>query len=133
MDSLDLFIATLRDLAEAAKRGDVERFKQAPRLAPRRRLDETTAAREPKLRWQPDAARQRGSGVGLGRPGRDLKKMPLLRSRKPRSFPGTPGLGRLRRVCSEAIPARGIIRVGKTSTVPLVCALMSSTGPLTPP
>ena len=25
----------------------------APRLAPRRRLDETKAAREPKLRWKP--------------------------------------------------------------------------------
>ena len=50
--------ATLRDLAEAAKRGDVERFKQAPRLAPRRRLDETKAAREPKLRWRPDQARK---------------------------------------------------------------------------
>ncbi len=57
-DSLDLFIATLRDLAEAAKRGDVDRFKQAPRLAPRRRLDETRAARQPKLRWQPDTARK---------------------------------------------------------------------------
>jgi len=51
--SLDLFVATLRDLAEAAKRGDVERFKQAPRLAPRRRLDETRAAREPRLKWTP--------------------------------------------------------------------------------
>ncbi len=49
--SLDLFIATLRDLAMAAKAGDVERFHQAPRLAPRRRLDETRAARAPKLSW----------------------------------------------------------------------------------
>ncbi len=57
-ESLDLFIATLRDLAEAARRGDVERFKQAPRLAPRRRLDETKAAREPILRWRPDQARK---------------------------------------------------------------------------
>jgi len=54
-ESLDLFIATMRHLAEAAKAGDVERFKQAPRLAPRRRLDETRAARQPKLRWRPDA------------------------------------------------------------------------------
>ncbi|MCL4767949.1 MAG: aminomethyl-transferring glycine dehydrogenase subunit GcvPB [Hyphomicrobiaceae bacterium] len=60
-DSLDLFIATLRHLAEAARRGDVERFKQAPRLAPRRRLDETRAAREPKLRWQPDPARRQAA------------------------------------------------------------------------
>ncbi len=50
--SLDLFIATLRDLALAAKAGDVERFTQAPRFAPRRRLDETKAAREPRLTWK---------------------------------------------------------------------------------
>ena len=43
----------MRKLAEAAKSGDLDRFKQAPRLAPRRRLDETKAAREPKLRWRP--------------------------------------------------------------------------------
>jgi glycine dehydrogenase subunit 2 len=51
--SLDLFIATLRDLAMAAKRGEVERFTGAPRYAPRRRLDETRAARQPVLRWTP--------------------------------------------------------------------------------
>jgi glycine dehydrogenase subunit 2 len=50
--SLDLFIATLRDLAMRAKRGDAERFRQAPMLAPRRRLDETRAARAPKLKWE---------------------------------------------------------------------------------
>ena len=50
--SLDLFIATLRNLAMAAKGGDVERFKQAPQFAPRRRLDETKAAREPRLTWK---------------------------------------------------------------------------------
>jgi glycine dehydrogenase subunit 2 len=54
--SLDLFIATMRDLAEAARNGDLERFREAPRLAPRRRLDETKAAREPKLRWKLGAA-----------------------------------------------------------------------------
>jgi glycine dehydrogenase subunit 2 len=53
--SLDLFIATLRDLAMAAKRGDKERFVAAPRYAPRRRLDETKAARQPVLRWTPSA------------------------------------------------------------------------------
>ncbi len=47
--SLDEFIATMRALAQAAKSGDHERFKQAPRFAPRRRLDETKAAREPRL------------------------------------------------------------------------------------
>jgi glycine dehydrogenase subunit 2 len=50
--SLDLFVATLRDLVMRAKRGEAERFRQAPMLAPRRRLDETRAARSPKLRWE---------------------------------------------------------------------------------
>jgi glycine dehydrogenase subunit 2 len=50
--SLDHFIAALRGLAEAAKAGDAARFKEAPRFAPRRRLDETKAAREPRLRWR---------------------------------------------------------------------------------
>jgi glycine dehydrogenase subunit 2 len=35
----------------AAKRGEAERFTAAPRHAPRRRLDETRAARAPVLRW----------------------------------------------------------------------------------
>jgi glycine dehydrogenase subunit 2 len=51
--SLDLFIATLRDLAMAAKRGDKERFTGAPYFAPVRRLDETRAARNPVLKWTP--------------------------------------------------------------------------------
>ncbi len=51
--SLDLFIMTLRDLAFSAQRGETERFTGAPHLAPRRRLDETRAARAPKLRWTP--------------------------------------------------------------------------------
>ncbi len=51
--SLDLFIATLRDLAIAAKRGDTERFTGAPYHAPMRRLDETRAARSPVLKWTP--------------------------------------------------------------------------------
>ncbi len=49
--SLDLFIMTLRDLAFGVKRGETDRFTQAPRLAPRQRLDETLAARQPILRW----------------------------------------------------------------------------------
>ncbi|MCC7347154.1 MAG: aminomethyl-transferring glycine dehydrogenase subunit GcvPB, partial [Variibacter sp.] len=53
--SLDLFIASLRDLALAAKRGDSARFTGAPYHAPRRRLDETRAARTPVLRWTPPA------------------------------------------------------------------------------
>ncbi|MFL5324987.1 MAG: aminomethyl-transferring glycine dehydrogenase subunit GcvPB [Microvirga sp.] len=51
--SLDLFVAALRDLAMAAKRGDAERFSGAPYHAPRRRLDETRAARQPILKWAP--------------------------------------------------------------------------------
>jgi len=50
--SLDLFVATLRDLVLRAKRGEATRFHAAPTLAPRRRLDETRAARQPKLRWE---------------------------------------------------------------------------------
>ena len=49
--SLDLFIMTLRDLAIAAKAEKRERFQSAPVHAPRRRLDETRAARQPVLRW----------------------------------------------------------------------------------
>ena len=49
--SLDLFIMALRDLAMAAIRGETERFSGAPYHAPRRRMDETRAARQPILRW----------------------------------------------------------------------------------
>ena len=52
-DSIDQFIASLRHLAAKATAGDAEFFHQAPRLAPRRRLDETAAARKPILRWRP--------------------------------------------------------------------------------
>lgn len=50
---LDRFIRSMRSLAERAKSGDVESFKQAPIYAPMRRLDETQAARKPVLRWTP--------------------------------------------------------------------------------
>jgi glycine dehydrogenase subunit 2 len=49
--SLDLFLMTLRDLAQSALRGEKDRFVTAPHYAPRRRLDETRAARQPVLRW----------------------------------------------------------------------------------
>jgi len=49
--SLDLFIMTLRDLAMKALKGEREGFLAAPNLAPRRRLDETRAARQPILKW----------------------------------------------------------------------------------
>jgi glycine dehydrogenase subunit 2 len=48
---LDRFVEALRALAAAAKAGDVHRFKGAPFHAPLRRLDETLAARKPKLKW----------------------------------------------------------------------------------
>jgi glycine dehydrogenase subunit 2 len=52
---LDQFIATMRDLAARAKAGRAAEFKAAPTMAPRRRLDETLAARKPVLRWRPSS------------------------------------------------------------------------------
>jgi glycine dehydrogenase subunit 2 len=54
-DSLDRLIESMRFLARQAKAGDTARFTEAPRLAPRRRLDETQAARRAILRWRPPA------------------------------------------------------------------------------
>ena len=54
-ESMDVFIDTLRGLAADATAGGAERFIGAPYLAPRRRLDETLAARQPRLRWTPEA------------------------------------------------------------------------------
>jgi glycine dehydrogenase subunit 2 len=51
--SLDQFVAVVQALAAAARSADIGRFATAPRLAPRRRLDETLAARRPVLRWRP--------------------------------------------------------------------------------
>jgi glycine dehydrogenase subunit 2 len=51
---LDRFCHALTLLAQAAKAGDVERFTGAPYLAPMRRLDETLAARKPRLTWRPE-------------------------------------------------------------------------------
>ena len=50
---LDQFIASLRAIAERARAGD-ETLALAPVLAPRRRLDETSAARKPVLSYQTD-------------------------------------------------------------------------------
>ncbi len=55
--SLDVFIGSMRSLAESIASGDVERFTSSPHLAPVGRLDETTAARNPILRWR---AREQG-------------------------------------------------------------------------
>ncbi len=52
--TLDQFIAALRSVAERAKAGD-EALKSAPHYAPRRRLDETQAARKPVLVWKEPA------------------------------------------------------------------------------
>ncbi len=53
--TLDAFIASMRALAERARAGDAAFFHEAPRMSPRRRLDETAAARHPVLRWRPPA------------------------------------------------------------------------------
>ncbi len=47
-DTLDLFITAMHSIAERARAGD-ESLKAAPVYAPRRRLDETLAARKPVL------------------------------------------------------------------------------------
>ncbi|MEW4466404.1 aminomethyl-transferring glycine dehydrogenase subunit GcvPB [Parasphingorhabdus sp. JC815] len=49
--AIDQFIGALRSVAKRAKAGD-ELLKSAPHYAPRRRLDETQAARKPVLVWQ---------------------------------------------------------------------------------
>ncbi|WP_121115139.1 aminomethyl-transferring glycine dehydrogenase subunit GcvPB [Croceibacterium ferulae] len=53
--SLDQFIASMRAIAERANAGD-ENLGAAPMLAPRRRVDETAAARKPRLVWREPAA-----------------------------------------------------------------------------
>lgn len=55
---LDQFCDALLSLAKEAKAGNTDKFKAAPVFAPRRRLDETAAARRPVLKWtapDPDA------------------------------------------------------------------------------
>jgi len=56
--SLDQFAAVLNGLAIRARAGDAASFRAAPRLTPRRRLDETGAARKPVLRWRPTPVQQ---------------------------------------------------------------------------
>jgi len=60
-ESLDQFIAVVRGLAERAKAGDAAGFQAAPMLTPRRRLDETAAARRPVLRWRPEEPREQAA------------------------------------------------------------------------
>ena len=52
-ESLDQFIEVMKGLAQRAKSGDTAYFHAAPTMTPRRRLDETAAARKPVLRWRP--------------------------------------------------------------------------------
>jgi glycine dehydrogenase subunit 2 len=53
--TLDAFVASVRALVARARAGDSRFFHDAPRFTPRRRLDETRAARNPVLRWRPPA------------------------------------------------------------------------------
>ncbi|KRB79336.1 glycine dehydrogenase [Sphingomonas sp. Root710] len=55
--TLDQFIGALRSVAGRAKAGDAA-LKAAPALAPRRRLDETAAARKPVLVWKDEMLAQ---------------------------------------------------------------------------
>jgi glycine dehydrogenase subunit 2 len=50
--TLDRFCDVMEELAADAKAGNTTRFTAAPMKAPRRRLDETRAARSPVLRWE---------------------------------------------------------------------------------
>jgi glycine dehydrogenase subunit 2 len=56
--ALDQFADTVSGLAARAIAGDAGSFHAAPRLTPRRRLDETSAARKPRLRWRPEQPKQ---------------------------------------------------------------------------
>lgn len=51
-ESIDRFITVMKSVAADVKAGDAEKFHDFPLAAPRRRLDETKAAREPVLRWK---------------------------------------------------------------------------------
>jgi glycine dehydrogenase subunit 2 len=52
---LDRFVDAIHAILAEAD-ADPELVKGAPHLAPRRRLDETRAARQPVLRWTPDGS-----------------------------------------------------------------------------
>ncbi len=57
-DGLDQYVAVVKGLAERAKTGDVAYFEGAPYHTPRRRLDETLAARQPILKWKPEETKK---------------------------------------------------------------------------
>ncbi len=52
-ETLDQYIEALKGLTARARDGHADYFHDAPKLTPRRRLDETSAARKPILRWTP--------------------------------------------------------------------------------
>ncbi|WP_293948557.1 aminomethyl-transferring glycine dehydrogenase subunit GcvPB [Sneathiella sp.] len=62
-ETLDQFIGAMRHLLERAKSGDVAYFQGAPHFAPRRRLDETGAARNPVLRYSPSTEEEKGTAA----------------------------------------------------------------------
>ncbi|MEO5335824.1 MAG: aminomethyl-transferring glycine dehydrogenase subunit GcvPB [Magnetospirillum sp. WYHS-4] len=51
-EGIDQFAGVVKELARRARKGETQAFKDSPRLAPRRRLDEIAAARNPVLRWR---------------------------------------------------------------------------------
>jgi glycine dehydrogenase subunit 2 len=57
--SLDELVDTLKALAAKARFGHPAFFHGAPHFTPRRRLDETAAARKPLLRWYPEPVDQK--------------------------------------------------------------------------
>ena len=63
--SLDQFADTVNALAARAKSGRAEDFHAAPLLTPRRRLDETAAARKPVLRWRPEPPRRERRRIAI--------------------------------------------------------------------
>ncbi len=62
--TLDEFAAVVKALATAARSGDTAGFHAAPVLTPRRRLDETAAARKPILRWRPEPPHRAAADQG---------------------------------------------------------------------
>ena len=61
-ESLDHLIAALRRIVQRALASEADAFHAAPVEAPRRRFDETAAARRPILRWRPPATEDRTAG-----------------------------------------------------------------------
>jgi glycine dehydrogenase subunit 2 len=57
--SLDLFIGAMKHLTTLAKDGQKAHFEGAPYYTPRRRLDETRAARQHVLRWKKNETEER--------------------------------------------------------------------------